>query len=157
MYCKINLLFQFYTDISFGEKRINILVQIILIYLLCFYPLITCYFKMLISTCLGYEFYHGLNFIYKDPEIIITTALKWRFHKPRYCGICCFKTRKEHDAMFLVLLREVAVQQERRWIERRRLLGQCETLFKELERESRGDYVGYIRVIIKKKDFSKKC
>jgi hypothetical protein len=34
----------------------------------------------------------------------------------------------------------------RPWIERRRLFGQYETLFRELERESRGDFVGYLRV-----------
>ena len=60
----------------------------------------------------------------------------------------------EHDVALLALIRERERQQGRRrrrwwvrpWIERRRLLGQYETLFQELERESRGDYVGYIRV-----------
>ena len=34
----------------------------------------------------------------------------------------------------------------RPWIERRRLFGQFDTLFKELERESQGDYMSYIRM-----------
>ena len=34
----------------------------------------------------------------------------------------------------------------RPWIERRRLFGQYDTLFKELERESHGDYMQYIRM-----------
>ena len=34
----------------------------------------------------------------------------------------------------------------RPWIERRRLFGQFDTLFKELERESHGDYMSYIRM-----------
>ena len=34
----------------------------------------------------------------------------------------------------------------RPWIQRRRLFGQYDTLFQELERESQGDYVGYIRM-----------
>lgn len=60
----------------------------------------------------------------------------------------------EHDVALLALIRERERQQGRRrrrwwvrpWIERRRLFGQYETLFQELERESRGDYVGYIRM-----------
>ena len=60
----------------------------------------------------------------------------------------------EHDVALLALIRERERQQGRRrrrrwvrpWIERRRLFGQYETLFQELERESRGDYVGYIQV-----------
>ena len=34
----------------------------------------------------------------------------------------------------------------RPWIERRRLFGQYDTLFQELDRESGGDYMGYIRM-----------
>ena len=60
----------------------------------------------------------------------------------------------EHDIALLALIRErqrLQAAQRRRfwvrpWIERRRLFGQYGTLFQELERESRGDYVSYIRM-----------
>ena len=32
------------------------------------------------------------------------------------------------------------------WIQRRRLYGQYDTLFQELDRESRGDYLSYVRM-----------
>jgi len=57
-YCKINVLLQFYTDISLSEKRINNLVQCILIYcyVVVFILLMTFYFKMFISTCVDRSF-----------------------------------------------------------------------------------------------------
>jgi len=61
----------------------------------------------------------------------------------------------EHEVALLALIRERKRQQQERrhrrfwvrpWIARRRVFGQYETLFQELQRESRGDYVGYIRM-----------
>ena len=60
---------------------------------------------------------------------------------------------QEHDVALMALIRERQRQQRGRrrfwvrpWIERRRLFGQYSTLFQELERESRGDYLNYIRM-----------
>ena len=52
----------------------------------------------------------------------------------------------------LVALNNRARQRRRRrywvkpWLQRRSMLGQYETLFQELDRESEGDYMGYIRM-----------
>ena len=64
------------------------------------------------------------------------------------------RDEEEHHAAILALL--IRTRQDRRrparrwwiksWIERRQLFGQCYTLFQELERESKGNYMGYIRM-----------
>jgi len=106
--------------------------------------------------------YFGRN-IYKDPSMLTRnhnySCLEMPILQPQILrNLLLHKqislTRQNHNVVFLVLLREVAGQQarrRRRWwvrtlIERRRLLGQYETLIQELERESRRDYVGYIRI-----------
>lgn len=61
---------------------------------------------------------------------------------------------EEEDVRLAVLIREreCLIGRARRrwwvrpWIERRRLFGQYHTLFRELERESRGDYMSYMRM-----------
>ena len=60
---------------------------------------------------------------------------------------------RRHAAILVRLIQERQRQMRRRrrwwvrpWIERRRLFGQFDTLFRELERESQGDYMSYIRI-----------
>ena len=65
--------------------------------------------------------------------------------------------QEEEDRHAALLARLIQARQELRgrrqrrwwvrpWIERRRLFGQYDTLFQELERESHGDYQSYIRM-----------
>lgn len=64
------------------------------------------------------------------------------------------EAEEHHEAILLTLICERQRQQGPRprrwwvrpWIERRRMFGQFDTLFKELERESHGDYMSYIRM-----------
>ena len=65
-----------------------------------------------------------------------------------------YQAQEQHDLILMTLIRQRQRERERRirrwwvkpWIMRRRLFGQYYTLFLELERESRGDYIGYIRM-----------
>ena len=60
---------------------------------------------------------------------------------------------ERHEAILALLINERQRQRRRErrwwvkpWVERRRLFGQYHTLFLELERESEGDYMSYIRM-----------
>ena len=64
------------------------------------------------------------------------------------------QAQEQHDVILMTLFRQRQRERGRRrlrwwvkpWIMRRRLFGQYYTLFLKLERESRGDYIGYIRM-----------
>ena len=61
---------------------------------------------------------------------------------------------EDRDAVVAVYACNHRMPQERRerrfwvkpWLQRRTMLGQYDTLFQELDRESAGDYFGYIRM-----------
>jgi len=62
---------------------------------------------------------------------------------------------RDREAVVLILAYQHIRQQRQRrrrrfwvrpWVERRRIFGQYETLFQELERESRGDFHSYLRM-----------
>ena len=70
-----------------------------------------------------------------------------------YVASCSHDLAEEErdDAIFLVLVRERQRANRRRWLvkpwlKRRRLFGQNNILFQELEREFEGDYMSYIRM-----------
>lgn len=60
---------------------------------------------------------------------------------------------EDRDAVVAVYARNRIAQERRErrfwvkpWLQRRTMLGQYDTLFQELDRESAGDYFGYIRM-----------
>ena len=62
--------------------------------------------------------------------------------------------KRDREAVVLIMAYQHIRQQRQRrrrfwvrpWVERRRIFGQYETLFQELERESRGDFHSYLRM-----------
>jgi len=95
--------------------------------------------------------------VYGVSGCVYRTLLTWYVLTTYVLRAVAMLTWQKHEVVFIVLLREIAWQQEGRrrrwwfrlWIKRRTFFGRYETLFQELERESKGGFVGYIYVATK--------
>ena len=87
--------------------------------------------------------------LYLDPYIFVMALGR----RNRIRNLILMENEEDQDAALAVLIRNrMEVNRRLRhfwvkpWLQRRCIFGQYETLFQELDRESEGDYLSYIRM-----------